>query len=58
MKQFSCGDVVPGCTRAFRAHDEAGILAAVAEHAAADHGLIAIPDSLMQQVREHIVLAA
>lgn len=54
MKSFSCGDVVPGCQRSFSAADETGILAAVAQHAQADHGLTSVPDELVQQVRAHI----
>lgn len=54
MKQFSCGDVIPGCRRTFQG-SEADILTAVAEHAAADHQLTDIPPSVVQQVRSHIV---
>lgn len=55
MKQFSCGDVVPGCGRRFSAADEAGRLAQVAEHARSDHALITLPVSVVQQVRECMV---
>ena len=54
MKEFSCGDVVPGCTMSFRAGSEAELLEAVAAHARADHGLATIPDSLVTQVRAKI----
>jgi predicted small metal-binding protein len=57
MKQFACGDVVAGCTRTFRGSEDE-ILAAVAVHAQADHGLTSIPDGLVAQVRESMVLAA
>ncbi|MGX5653609.1 DUF1059 domain-containing protein [Geodermatophilus nigrescens] len=57
MKVFACGDVVPGCGRSFTAPDEAGILAQVADHAAADHGLTDIPAELVEQVRARIVTA-
>jgi predicted small metal-binding protein len=46
MKEFSCGDVVPGCTMSFRAASEAELLEAVAAHARADHDLTSVPDSL------------
>lgn len=55
VKQFACGDVVPGCQSAFVGADDEVILAQVAAHAHADHGLTDIPDSLVQQVRDHIV---
>ena len=54
MKEFSCGDVVPGCTMSFRASSEGELLEAVAAHARADHGLTAIPGSLVAQVRDKI----
>jgi predicted small metal-binding protein len=54
MKEFPCGDVVPGCTMSFRASSEAELLEAVAAHARADHGLATIPDSLVTQVRAKI----
>ena len=57
MKTFACGDVVPGCTRSFTAPDEQGILAQVAAHATADHGLGTVPPELVEQVRAAIVFA-
>jgi predicted small metal-binding protein len=54
VKQFACGDVVPSCGRTFTAPTEDGILAAVADHARADHGLIEVPAALAAQVRAHI----
>jgi predicted small metal-binding protein len=57
MKVFSCGDVVPGCARSFTAADEGGILAQVAGHAGADHGLTEVPPALVEQVRAHITTA-
>jgi predicted small metal-binding protein len=55
MKQFSCGDVVPGCASSFQGRTDEDILSAVAEHAGADHGLIEVPPPLVEQVRAHIV---
>ncbi len=51
MKQFSCGDVVPGCKAVFRAEEEQTILALVAEHARVDHGIALVPPALVEQVR-------
>ncbi|HTZ45533.1 MAG TPA: DUF1059 domain-containing protein [Jatrophihabitans sp.] len=50
MKSFRCGDVVPGCTRAFTGEEDE-ILGQVAEHARADHGLTEVPAELVAQVR-------
>jgi predicted small metal-binding protein len=58
MKEFSCGDVVPGCTMSFRAGSETELLEAVAAHARADHGLATVPESLVAQVRAKIRTAA
>ncbi len=54
MKQFACGDVVPGCDARFEADDEAGLFDLIGAHAAADHGMTEIPDSLAQQVTANI----
>ena len=58
MKEFSCGDVVPGCSARFTARTTDEILAAVATHARDDHGLADIPDELVQQVKSNIRDAA
>ncbi len=54
MKQFCCGDVVPGCSSVWTDEDEQSILQAVAAHAHADHGLTEIPPELVHTVRSHI----
>ena len=56
MKQFSCGSVVPGCIATFRAPDEAGILAQVAAHARADHGMTEVPPAVVDAVRARIAV--
>lgn len=56
MKAFRCGDVVPGCARAFTGSEDE-ILAQVAQHARHDHGLTEIPTELVEQVREAMVAA-
>lgn len=58
MKQFSCGDVVPGCGHVFRAPDDDGILAAAAVHARDHHGIPEMPSTLVDQIRSHILVAA
>lgn len=54
MKQFSCGDVVPGCAAAFEGSSDDELLDQVARHARADHGLTEVPDELVEAVRKHI----
>lgn len=57
MKQFACGDIVPGCRSVFHGTEDE-ILAAVAGHAAADHGLTVLPTGLVEQVRASITVSA
>ena len=58
MKEFSCGDVVPGCGAQFRGDSDEDILAQVARHAAADHGIAAPDAELVDAVRSKIRVAA
>ena len=58
MKEFSCGDVVAGCTARFRGNSNEEILAAVAKHAREDHGLTSVPPALVEQVLAAIREAA
>jgi predicted small metal-binding protein len=58
MKEFCCGDVVPGCGARFKATSNEEILAQVAAHARADHGMTDIPQSLVDMVVENIQVAA
>lgn len=51
MKQFACGDVVPGCDATFLGVDEGAILSQVASHAARDHGLAEVSPELVGAVQ-------
>ena len=55
MKQFACGDVVPGCEARFVCSSEEEILAEVAQHAASIHGMTEVPAELVEQVVGAIV---
>lgn len=50
MKQFCCGEVVPGCTTTF-VGKEYEILEGLARHAAEVHGLTSVPPELVARVR-------
>lgn len=54
MKQFACGDIVPGCTEQYRLETDDAILAAVARHARDSHGIDSVPADMIEQVRAHI----
>lgn len=55
MKSFSCGEVVPGCDARFTAETEDDVLRQVGAHAARDHGMSDVPDSVLAAVRAGIV---
>jgi predicted small metal-binding protein len=55
VKNFRCGDVVPGCTRTFTGTEE-DILAQVARHARVDHGLVEVSAELREQVQSSMTL--
>ena len=57
MKTLACGDVIPGCSARFTAADANGILAQVAGHAAADHGVTDITPELVAALRARITTA-
>lgn len=48
---LSCGDVVPGCAATFTADSEDELLAQVAPHAAADHGITEITPEVLEAVK-------
>ncbi len=54
MKQFACGDIVPGCSATFEGDSDDAILGQVAAHARADHGMDEVQASLVDQVRAAI----
>jgi predicted small metal-binding protein len=55
MKQFRCGDVVPGCETTIEAESEDEVLAHVAEHAREAHGMDEVPPEVQDRVRSLIV---
>jgi predicted small metal-binding protein len=54
MKSFACGDVVPGCSARWEEPSEDALVAHVAEHAGAVHGLVEVPPELVEAVRAAI----
>ena len=55
MKSFACGDVVPGCEATWVCSTDDEILALVAEHANASHGITTVSPELVDQVSQRIV---
>jgi len=54
MKEFSCGDVVPGCDAKIQGADEGEVLAGVAAHARDVHGMDTVPDEVVARVKANI----
>jgi predicted small metal-binding protein len=54
MKQFNCGDVVPGCQ--WVGHNEADdkLLAEIAAHAREAHGMHEVPPDVADAIRDAI----
>lgn len=60
MKEYACGDVVPGCGARFRVSDEVLMLKLCTLHAQHDHGLTEpeMPDDLIARIRAVITTTA
>ncbi len=54
MKQFTCGDVVPGCQATFTGDSDDAIVGQVAAHAREAHGMAEVPDEVEADVRSKI----
>jgi len=54
VKQFACGDVVPGCDARWRAESDDELFALAAVHAYAAHRLTRVTPDLVAVVRAHI----
>ena len=54
MKEFACGDVVPGCKAKFRARTDDELLEQVAAQAREGHGIQTISAELASAVKRKI----
>jgi predicted small metal-binding protein len=55
MKQFKCGDIVPGCGSIIEGESDDEVLAEVAAHAREAHGMDEVPPEVADRVRSLIV---
>jgi predicted small metal-binding protein len=55
MKQFNCGDIVPGCEWTIEGETDDDILENVGEHAREAHGMDEVPPEVQDRVRGLIV---
>ena len=51
MKQFMCGDVVPGCQWVTRNDDEQQLFQEISVHARDEHGMDEVPPEVVDQIR-------
>ena len=51
MKQFKCGDVVPGCQWVTRSDDEQELFAAIHSHARDAHGMDEVPPEVVDAIQ-------
>ena len=50
MKQFKCGDVVPGCQWVTRSDDEEQLMLEIGSHARDAHGMDEVPPEVVDQI--------
>ena len=54
MKEFSCGELVPGCWATFQGESDDEILQQVAVHARDEHGMDEVPPEVVDKIRAGI----
>jgi predicted small metal-binding protein len=54
VKEFRCGEIVPGCETVFQAESDKEILEQVAVHARDEHGMDVVPPEVADEVRDRI----
>jgi predicted small metal-binding protein len=54
MKQFNCGDVVPGCQWITRSDDEHELFERIGTHARDEHGMDEVPPEVVDQIQSVI----
>ena len=54
MKEFRCGEVVPGCETTVQAESEDEVLREVAVHAREAHGMPEVPPDVAHTIRAAI----
>ena len=54
MKEFKCGELVPGCDHVFEGASDAEILEQVETHAREAHGMDEVPPEVVDTIRATI----
>lgn len=55
MKEFKCGELVPGCDTVIQGESDEEILEKTAVHAREEHGMDEVPPEVQDTVRASIV---
>ena len=58
MRQFLCGEIVPGCDEKIQGENDDEVLSKVAVHAREAHGMDEVPPEVADNVRSKITDAA
>ena len=54
MKQFNCGEVVPGCQWVARGEAEEELWVEISSHARDAHGMDEVPPEVVDEIRDKI----
>jgi len=54
MKEFKCGQIVPGCNHEFQGESEDDILQQIGPHARDEHGMDEVPPEVVDRIRDAI----
>ena len=54
MREFKCGEIVPGCDTTIEGENDDEVLAKVAVHAREAHGMDEVPPEVAHDVRSRI----
>ncbi len=54
MKQFKCGEVVPGCKWVARGEGEEELWVEISSHARDTHGMDEVPPEVVDEIRDKI----
>ena len=54
MKEFRCGELVPGCEARFESESEDELLERIADHARDEHGMPEVPPEIVDKIRAAI----
>ena len=54
MKEFRCGELVPGCGAKFESESEDELFEQISAHARDEHGMDEVPPEVVDQIRARI----